>query len=459
MLSRIKNWADSYQLFKPDSRILAACSGGPDSLALVHILHRLQPEYGFDLAVAHVNHMFRPEAAEEAEYVAAFSAGLGLDCSVTAIDVPAYLREHNMSAQEACRLLRYNYLREVAAARGGALIATGHHRDDQAETVLINLLRGAGSGGLRGMRPVNGDIIRPLLVVSRGEIEEYCRNQGLEPRHDSSNFKTDYRRNRIRLELLPELEKTYNPAIREGLWRLAALAGDEHEYISLEAAKLWGTVAEAGAEQVTIDSKALAAVPKALQRELIRQAIEKKRGSLTGISFDHVEKLLTMALFGTVGSVLPLPGRLTARKTYTSLELVSGCLAQGELVPASPGVPVELTVPGNTVLGGRTIKAEIVTVPPPNTGPDTAVFDLEQLVLPLQVRARLPGDRFRPLGLKGSKKLKEFFIDRKVPEALRNHIPIVADQREILWVAGYRQSEYGRITASTQKILQLTITK
>ena len=456
MLDIVKGWIASYDLIRPGSRILAACSGGPDSLALVHLLNSIKEEYPFSLAVAHVNHLFRPEAAEEAEYVAAFSADMGLVCHVTAIDVAAYAAANKLSSQQAGRLLRYQYLRSVAAGWGGARIATGHHRDDQVETVLLNLLRGAGSGGLRGMQPENGDIIRPLLAVSRRDIEDYCADRGLEPRYDSSNYKTNYLRNRVRLKLLPTLEADYNPAIRDALWRLSELAGDEYEYLSQEAGKLWGTVAIAG-DRVAIDGKALAGLHKALQRELIRQAIEKKRGDLTGISYGHVEKLLIMVFAGTVGSVLTLPGGLTAQKTYSGLELYSNA-AELKPAPFTGGFkPGEVAVPGVTVVNGMQILAERITGPPSSQGPSTAIFDLEQLRLPLVVRTRQPGDRFRPLGLGGSKKLKEFFIDNKIPEAERDSVPLIADQQEIIWVAGYRQSEHGKISANTQKKLQLSI--
>lgn len=458
MLDKVKTWINNYRLVKPGGRILAACSGGPDSLALVHILHRLKDEHGFSLAVAHVNHMLRPEASGEAEFVEAFSTSLGLKCFITAIDVSAYSKANKISSQEeAARLVRYQFLRRIAAAWGGAQIATGHHRDDQVETVLLNFLRGAGSGGLRGMQALNGDVMRPLLAVSRPEIEAYCEEHGLQPRRDSSNFSTEYRRNRIRLELLPVLEKSYNPAIREAIWRLASLVGDEHDYICGEAAKLWGTVAIAG-DCVAIESQGLAALPTALQRELIRQAIEKKRGSLTGISFEHVEKLLIMALSGTVGSLLTLPGGFIARKTYAGLVVENGGLHQFKPGCTKELRPVTVVIPGSTTIGNSTIVAELVTALPQKRK-NSAIFDLEKLVLPLSVRSRMPGDRFRPAGFNGSKKLKNFFIDDKIPEAVRNSVPIVTDQQEIIWVAGYRQSEHARITETTKKILQLTITK
>jgi tRNA(Ile)-lysidine synthase len=455
----VKDWVDRHNLLSPGSRILAACSGGPDSLALVHILNRLKKEYSVSLAVAHVNHMFRPEAAEEAEFVAAFAAGLGLACYVTAIDVPAYYKANKMSPEEAGRVLRYRYLRRVAAEWGAALIATGHHRDDQVETVLINFLRGAGSGGLRGIQPVSDGIIRPLLPVGRREIEEYCATWQLKPRQDSSNFETNYLRNRIRLKLLPALEAEYNPAIRKAVWQLAALAGDEYDYLRQEVKRLW-TAVVTEADRLTIGSQALAGVHKALQREIIRLAIEKKRGTLTGISFGHVEKLLTMVLSGTVGAVLTLPGGLVAYKTYTGVEL--GMITDSLQFASSrqeglEAVPV--AVPGITQAGGFAVVAELSTERKSYRGRQTAAFDLEQLSLPLIVRTRQPGDRFRPLGLSGSKKLKEYFIDQKVPAAERDTILLICDQQEIIWVAGYRQGERGRITSTTKKILQLSITK
>ncbi len=456
MLDKVKAWVSRHRLLVPGSRILAACSGGPDSLALVHILNQLKDTYGFCLAVAHINHMFRPEAAQEAEFVANFSAGLGLQCHVTSIDVPAYQQAQKLSAEEAGRILRYQYLRQVAADWGGARIATGHHRDDQAETVLINLLRGAGIGGLRGMRPLNGDIVRPLLSVSRREIEEYCLRHHLDPCQDSSNFTTDYLRNRIRLNLLPRLEADYNPSVREALWRLAVLAGDEHDYICQEAGKLWGAIISHDRDKAVIDSRALASLHPALQRACIRQVIEKKRGTLTGISFIHVENLINMALLGEVGSLMTLPGGLIARRTYTTLEIGGSCITGAE--HGFGTVPTEIAIPGITRLNSLTVTAEIVSEPPAG-GPETAVFDLDQIYLPVTLRGRLPGDRFRPSGLKGSKKIKDFFIDCKVPEAQRDAVPIVSDQQEIIWVAGYRQSEHGLITGNTKKILQLTITK
>jgi tRNA(Ile)-lysidine synthase len=437
--------------------VLAACSGGPDSLVLVDILDGFRLEYSFDLAVAHVDHMFRGvESAADADFVAGFCRERGLDCYRTAIDVPRYIKETGRSTEDAARIVRYEYLRQIAAKLGGAKIATGHHLDDQAETVLIHLLRGAGSTGIRGMQAFGGDIIRPLLTVSRQDIEQYCLEHQLTPRLDSSNLKTDYLRNRIRLKLLPDLAREYNPGIKDALCRSAAIIGDEHDYIRMMAKQAWPQVVDEAAGRLFINRTGLLKQHIAVRREIFRQAIEKKQGSLTGITFYHVERLIAVASIGQVGKKLKLPGGLLALNGYGRMELL-----QQQLVPsAAVTVPeLTLTVPGLTVVPqvGALIKAEFLAGAGLGGNSQVAFFDWQSLVPPLVARTRLPGDRFQPLGLKGTKKLKDYFIDAKVPRALRDATLIICDNQGIIWVSGYRQAERGKVTGDTQKFLQLTI--
>lgn len=455
MLERIKEWINSNRLFESGDTIVAACSGGPDSLALVHILHLLAGQYQIKLAVAHVDHMIRGEqSAADAEFVADFCRAYDLPYYITAINVPQYAQISGRSLEDAAREQRYAYLRRIAADLGGAKIATGHHRDDQAETVLINLLRGAASGGLRGMQPKNGNIIRPLLPVSKRDIEQYCRQYQLTPRLDSTNLETEYVRNKIRLKLLPLLEQEYNPAVKEALFRTAAVISDQHDYITGAALKMWPEIVEQQQDLLLIDTKKLQQQHIALQRELLRLTIEKKQGNLKGITFQHVERLVIMAKNATVGSLAELPGRLLVRKDYNVLQ-VGWQSRQGK-----PGIPViRLNVPGITSLDklGVLVNAEFLAEYPKERKCNIAVFDWEKIVPPLYVRTRLPGDRFRPLGFNGTKKLKEFFIDAKIPQEERDNIPLICDNNSILWVAGYRQSETGRVTDSTKQFLRLSI--
>lgn len=453
MLTKVKAWIHKHNMLAKGDKIIIACSGGPDSLALLHIFDEIRLEYNINVFAAHIDHMFRGhESAQEAAFVAEFCRRRQIPCYHTAIDVPKFIQETKLSGSDAARVVRYQYLRQVAEKVGGAKIATGHHRDDQAETVLINILRGAGSMGIRGIQPINGDLIRPLLSVSKAEISHYCEQQQLEPRLDSSNLKTDYLRNRIRLTLLPELETQYNPAIKEALSRTAALAGDEHDFIHLAACQLWDQVVTEEDSKLFIDGKQMETIHVAVKRELFRMAIEKKQGCLTGISFYHVETLLQFLSTGRVGSMIQLPRQLSAYKSYKGLYLDKNVVVQ-EPKTVYHGQP--LTVPGVTSVPelGVAIVTELTEISDLTPQPNAAVFDWELLTEPLVVRRRLPGDRFQPFGFYGSKKLKDFFIDEKVPREKRETTPIVCDGHNIIWVGGYRQAEFAKVSGDTKKKL------
>lgn len=463
MLDAMEKWLKKYRMLEPGDKVLLACSGGPDSLALVHGMHKMQAEglIHVSLAVAHVNHMLRPEAAAEAEFVREFCRRLGLECYSTAVDAPAYMAASGESLEAAARRLRYEYLFQVADDWGGAKIATGHHRDDQAETVLIHLLRGAGGAGLRGMLPVNGRLLRPLLGIGRPVIDGYCREQGLTPCCDASNFNTDFLRNRIRLELLPALEEKYNPRIREALCRTAGLLRDDYEFIRDQARSYLDKLTSEQNDALTLDGPGFAKLPVALRRELIRQIIEKKSGKLTGISFVHVERMLEMISNAATGSLFFLPGGLRVCKTYAGLEMSpSGAGARREKAPPNLlRAQVLLTIPGATWIPelNLTVAARLLPAAPADSSPNSAVFDPESLELPLYVRNRLPGDRFAPLGMTGTKKLKDFFIDAKVPQTERDRVPIICDQGGIIWVGGFRQSRRGGVSGHTRKFLRMDL--
>ncbi|MDF2634880.1 MAG: tRNA(Ile)-lysidine synthase [Pelosinus sp.] len=456
MLEKVRAWINKYNLLDQGDKIVVACSGGPDSLALLHILAAFRLEYNISIVVAHVDHMFRgEESAMEAAFVVDFCAKRNLVCYHKAIDVPQFIEETGMSGEEAARVVRYQFLREIAKELGGAKIATGHHRDDQAETVLINMLRGSGSAGIRGMQPVNGDIIRPLLSVSRADIIAFCKREQLEPKFDSSNFEINYLRNRIRIHLLPELEKQYNSAVKDSLCRTATIVGDEHDFIQDTAKSIWSQVIKEHANSLFIMADQVKSVHIAVIRELFRLAIEKKQGSLRGISFSHVETLIEMLFNGRVGSILQLPAGLTIHKTYDGLYLGEKPLILPKKVEFSGR---ELLVPGITQINelGIQIIAEITDARVKSQF-NVAVFDVEELALPLIVRIRRNGDRFQPLGFTGSKKVKDFFIDEKVPRDLRDSVPIICDVQGIIWIGGYRQSQCGKSTGKTKRFLVLKI--
>lgn len=459
MLEKIKAHIQRYKMLTKGDRVVVACSGGPDSLALLYILTELRPSYQLELAVAHVNHMFREESAEEARFVGRVAGQLGAAYYQTEINVPEYIQKTGLSAEEAARIVRYRFLYQVAEEWQANKIAIGHHRDDQAETVLLHLLRGSGTKGLGAMKRVNGLLIRPLLAVSRQEIEEYCQLTNLQPCEDMSNQNLDFLRNRIRLELIPHLESRYNPALRSSLCRTAEIISDEHDFILQSAQKALQSIGKETSDHIYLNSDELVKYHVSMQREIFRLAIEKKQGHLKGISFLHVENLIEMAVRGSVGSSLPLPGGLIAQKGYSSIALTFSrhCESKSRVALSE----VMLNIPGSTVLTqlGIAISAKLSDIPIESLALGQALFDWNELQEPLVVRTRQEGDRFNPLGIKGSKKLKEFFIDSKIPRCQRDSIPLVCDRLGIIWAAGYRQSERGKVTAQTSRFLQLTLMK
>jgi len=457
MLTKVREWIRKHNLLSEGEKILVACSGGPDSLALLHIFETIRLEYNISIFAVHVDHMFRgDESAQEAAFVVDFCQRHHITCYHTAIDVPQFIKQTGLSSQDAARHVRYEYLRNIGKKLGGAKIATGHHRDDQAETVLIHILRGAGSAGIRGMQASSEDVIRPLLAVSKAEIMEYCSSHNLQPQFDSSNLKTDYLRNRIRISLLPQLENQYNIAIKDALCRTAIIVGDEHNFIQRTGQEKWSQIVTCQQERLFINGKQMELVHIAVKREIIRLAIEEQQGSLKGISFYHIETLLDLLANGQVGNSIHLPDGLVACKSYDGIYLGGNDILLQTKVDYSDQV---LEVPGTTIIPELGIKVitEITDEKASTPQADIGVFDWSSLSLPIYVRKRLDGDKFQPSGFRGSKKLKDFFIDAKVPRKDRDSVPIICDSKGIIWVGGYRQAEGSKTTSKTTKVLKIKI--
>ena len=455
MLEAMKRALEINRMFEPGDKILVACSGGPDSLALLHGLRRLSLEMGFEIAVAHLEHGFRGEESEaEALFVEEFCRLHGIECVIGRVDMPTLLKEQGFSAQDGARRVRYEFLRRTAVELGAKRIATGHQLDDQAETLLLNLLRGAGMKGLAAMRPVAGDLIRPLLGVKREVIENYCDANELRPRHDSSNEKKCYRRNLLRLEIMPQLRR-YNAALPETLARTAELLHEQQQYLQQQALALFQRTARQGEDGLHLEVKALCGEHLALQREIFRLALEKKRGKLTGISFDHVETLIKM-LSLPVGSRAELPGKLKVRRTYDSICLENERDPLKQAKSLLPGMNLE--IPGFYRFEelGFDLKIETGFFP---KAQDEISFVIKRSAISggLLLRTRLPGDRFRPKGMNGSKKLKDFFIDIKLPRELRDSVPLLCDAVGILWIAGVRAAERNEGSDKEEEQVRISI--
>jgi tRNA(Ile)-lysidine synthase len=486
---QVARFCQKHRLLAPDDSVVVAVSGGPDSLCLLHLLTTLAPEFGLTLIVAHLNHGLRGPAAQADEtFVCDLAAAWGLPVQSESCNVPVLAAAHKLSVEEAARQARYAFLWRVAVAAGAAKIAVGHHADDQAETVLMHLLRGAGLAGLRGILPavpvaglrlppaltpppghVTPQIIRPLLNTSRADIEAYCRDHGLQFRQDASNQDTTYFRNRLRHELLPYLE-SYNPGIRRILQRMAQVAAAEADLLNTMLAEAWpGVVLNETAEQIEFKRSAWLKLPPALQRSTLRRAVERLRHSLRDLSFEHIESALDLIHAGQTGSQATLLQGLQVNLAYDAFTV-------GEVNPAPafttpyllPGQTLPVQLPGLTPLPecGWRLRATLLSpaqTPPERlaaAGPWEVYLDAAVVGPQPVLRTRQPGDLFCPFGLGGhQKKVNEFMIDQKIPAARRGHMPLLAANDRVLWVCGYRPDERGRVTAASRQVIHFIFEK
>jgi tRNA(Ile)-lysidine synthase len=495
LLRQVRKTAEAYDLLRAGEAVVVGVSGGPDSLCLLHVLRRLAPDYGLALHVAHLHHGLRGDEADaDAEFVRRLAADWGLPVAVEQVDVPALARDEGLAFEEAARRARYAFLAHVAALSGARTIAVGHNADDQAETVLMHFLRGSGLAGLRGMLPrtplgsyrllsavrpklragtgVEGqqerpDLIRPLLEVPRAEIEAYCDEHDLVPRFDRSNLDTTYFRNWLRLEVLPLLEE-HNPQLRAVLGHTARVLAGDYDLLRDLLEETWPRVVrQEGEEEIIFDLAAWRALPTGLQRSSLREAIHRLRRSLRNINFLHVENALQVARDGTTGDRATLPQRLMLEVGYERLTIAGE--AERALLPDWPLLPatsesVAVAVPGRTRLPGsawaldtaRLPRAQLPTGWQENPDPWCAYLDAWSVSLPLILRTRRPGDRFRPLGMGGqAPKLADFLTNQKVPRAVRDQLPLLATAWGIAWVPGFRLDERAKVGEATVEVLSL----
>ncbi len=451
----------------PEPRLVVAVSGGPDSVCLLHILCKLRDKLGTKLHVAHLNHQLRgAESEADAEYVAQLARKLDLPATIERRDVKAYRAEQRLSLEEAAREVRYTFLAQVAESIGTDRVAVGHTADDHIETILMHLIRGSGTKGLRGLlpssrwqSPAGGSLIiaRPLLPLSREETALYCQQLELEPRLDASNLSLSPLRNRIRQQLLPLL-RSYNPRVAEALLRTAHIAADDLAFLEEEAARRWDEITREQGKSITFDKAKFLELPPALKRHLLRTALEKLLGTLKDVETCHIEDMME-ALSKPAGKKIILLGGLVFSIQYDEYLLGPDPAALSPY-PVLEG-EFALVIPGKTELPGWQVTASIIGREEMKEKDNdfTAYFDLDKVGRKLLVRPRRPGDRFQPLGMSQPKKLNEFMIDRKIPRPWRGRIPIVCSPQHIVWVAGWQIDERVKVTETTQKVLRLEMVR
>jgi tRNA(Ile)-lysidine synthase len=448
---RFKKFIEVNRLFSPESCLLVAVSGGQDSVALVHLLHRLKKDWpGLDVALAHFNHQLRKSAQADEKFVKKLGKSLGFKVMVGRAEVREYARQKKLNLEEAARVLRYQYLRKTAEKLGAEHILTAHTMTDQAETVLMKIFRGTGLEGLQGIRMRAGIVIRPLLCLSRREIEGYLRKNSLEFRTDETNFNLEILRNRIRLELVPYLEAEFDPEIVSHLSQLALIAQDENEALAELAEGLWPVVIKKGGHTIVspffeLDLRSLKEMPVAVARRLVRKFLKVSLG-LESPSFDQTQAVLE----------LKEDQKFSWGKDKVLINEASW-LKRFQSKKKQPGYSLiwdgkqNISVSDRWVFQGKLVSAKKLGQPEYDDA-RRCYLDANKLKFPLEVRSRCPGDKYQPIGMSGEKKLKEMMSERNIPREERDLLPLFVSDSQIIWSPGLPVSEAFRVSSETRRV-------
>ncbi len=444
----------SHGLLSRGDIVLIGLSGGADSVALLHLLCRIRERLSLTLHAVYVNHNLRPDEVEgEISFCEEICQKAGVLFMQKSVDVSGYQEKHAMNRQEAARELRYRAFEEAAAEIGASKIALAHNADDQAETIFMRLIRGAGPRGLTGIPPKRGKIVRPLIGTERSLIEKFLDEEKIPFVVDSSNLKKDYLRNRFRLTLMPEL-KRLNPNLLKTLMTTASILQEEERYFDIIVTKtLMKLISRKTDRRIELFLSPLEMLDPAILRRVLRRAIDGTEG-LRGIGFLHIEEMIGLIKNGKPGDRVYLPKGLRVIKGYAVLTVTSEepvRISEYLLRPED-----EVAVVG----AGVVIRASLEDFPDQTVdGRSSVLLDAERLTLPLTIRPRRCGDFFYPHGFGKRKKLQDYLVDEKVPRDERDSIPVVVSGSDIAWVAGYRSDERFRPSADTKKYLRLVIVK
>lgn len=438
-----------YHMLEQGDAVVVGVSGGADSVALLHVL--VNSSLALHITAVHVNHNLRgQDAVKDQEYVQELCKHWNVPLKTVSVNVAQYAQEHGYTVEEAGRLLRRSVFEETAKELGGAKIATAHQRDDLCETVLHNILRGCGITGLRGILPVNGSYIHPLIDTPRCEIENYLREHGIAWRQDDSNRDLSYTRNRIRNQLIPYLKDCFNPNVEEALQRLASISREEDELLQQIAIKTLRDITLQKQEQgILLDKVQFCTFPKALQRRILRQTLEQLQLPLKDVHMDQIDAAISLARNSQAGAWLLISDGY--------VQIVQSGVYIGRKLNNEEILPVEFAPGTSAVLSdGRIIRSAFVEKAD-FFNSNRAFLDADKIKGTLLVRSRKNGDRFHPCGMEHDKKLKDYLIDHKIDVNLRNKIPLIVYNSNIVWVAGCTISDDYKITPDTKRILMLEL--
>lgn len=475
LLTAVADTIRSRQMFHQGDAVLVGVSGGADSVALLHILLQLSATLHLSLGIAHLNHGLRGDASDrDAVFVMSLAKEFDLPCYTATKDVDALRRNLGSGIEAAGRHARYQFYEQTAERHGFDKIALGHHADDSAELVMMNLLRGSGPGGIAGVPPARkARIVRPLIDVRRRDISSYICANHLPFVSDASNQDTRFLRNRVRHELIPQLSDVYNPRLTEALVRTASISRAEEEWLGKIAADMLAAATlRTGKQHMLLSMAYLTGLHVAAFRRVIRGALECINGNLNGITYLHVDAIMDLVFKGRDQGERHLPHRLRVSRRGPTLLISKEKQPLREIshdhLPQK-GCPYRYNIPypevqSLSLLIAETAQRLLFSVIKREDlsrltmgGQERAFFDMEKLDFPLVLRNHQNGDRFTPLGMKGSQKVQKYFIDAKIARVDRKICPILLSREQIIWVVGHRMDERFKIEPATRYILKMEL--
>lgn len=460
--NRVLDYIYKNQLVEKGDKIVVGVSGGPDSMCLLNLLNELKSELEIDLAVAHINHMLRGEDADaDEEYVKRFCNRIGIQVFSKRIDILNFAKDRGMSTETAGREVRYRYFEEVMNKLNFNKVATAHNANDQVETILMRIMRGTGLEGLTGIPVKREDkFIRPILFLQREEIEKYCSDNELEPRIDESNLERTYSRNKVRIDMIPYMRDNFNPDIIETINRMATILQEDNEFIQDVVNETFHKYCEIDGQGVII-RKGLFEDKESIVNRVIRKAVSIVSGSGYNIELKHIQDVRKLSKLGTNKKV-DLPSGVYVENIYgdiyvkkisdNSNEKTEEVILSKEYISQNKKIVFNnYNIEFDVISGEKNINFEDNNL--------IKYFNYDMINGNIIIRYRKNGDKVTPLGMKGSKKLKDIFINMKIPVNERDYIPIIQFDEAIGWVVGVKVSNDYRVTNETRNILKITITR
>lgn len=460
IFEKVFDTINRHNLIEKGDKIVLGISGGPDSVCLLHILNRLKEQLDIEIYAAHLNHQIRGiEAQKDALYVTHLCEKMGIKYFVRSIDVPKYCKKNKLSIEDGARKLRYEMFYEIMQKTHANKIAIAHNTNDQAETILMRIMRGTGLQGLRGIEYIRDNIIiRPILDIERSEIEKYCEYYNLNPRIDKTNLDPIYTRNKIRLKLLPYMQENFNSNVIKAIVRMSNTIKEDSDYIESNALMQFEEICEVSDDSITIPVSLFADLHNSIKYRVLRYAIKYVLGDTNFIDQKHILEIIELEPDKKIGKKLNLPRGLFVYRKKNSIiitikEIISEDAEYCYRIPKNGFVKIkELGILVDT----ETVSIQKYNISK-NEGKNNRWFDANKTKGDLNVRNRRPGDKIT-LSI-GNKKLKNLFIDMKIPKEERNNIPIIVDDEDVLCVGTYRTSEKFKVDESTKEVLRICFKK